>query len=635
MPRERFLVRIILKFIFSKGQLLLGLLFLYQGAYAQIQSNTDEVLFSELAGDSIWLSQLQYRKTLLNNWKSDADSSFFISNNGKYDPVGELRATYELFVRNPEKPFGYINQPVVCAFPTRKKFLEEKLKIRFKEIHCEERDQWMKSFLGTQSYLVLSDAFPGNPASMFGHTFLLFSRHSPPASAKGLLDYAINFSADTSTASEKSLLYSLKGLFGYFPGRYRIYKFYEIANQYNNFDSRDIWYLKIPFTDQQLQRFLDHIWEIFTTTQFDYYFFDQNCSFRILAAFDYADPQLKLMDEFYNRFPLYYVAPLSTFRAVADRYNVTDLQFSPSIWKRVRKKVNSLSSIQYKSFSSFKNDVTNLNQESDVSTLDALALYFDYKKRTASDLTEDTLLKLRSTLVRRSEIEIVSKPEEQILPRGTPLESHRNKAAWIGWSQENAQSRDISNSAIFGARASYHDLLNPAVGYDTWSDLTALDFELHLTSKKAEFNFFKVINIRSLFPVEGYEKKVSWATDGGYDSVFKNYFKGGVGYAIQNKIENLLGYFYFMPLVSSNEILTESRGYTFLLEAGAVHDLAGVGRIWIYGLKNIGGSDSARLAVDSIVTQLSYPLRKNHELRLRHLLKSDDTALKFIYQLQF
>ncbi len=598
---------------------------------------TTEKPWARWAEDEIWLSQLQYQKNIFNNWFSGADSGFFVSPVGKINPAAELQADYELFLNAPEKPWGYANQPVICAFPTRRKFLEEKLNIKFKSNTCTERDQWMKAFTGSQLYLVFSDAFPDNPASMFGHTFLLFSKNSPLDSAKGLLDYSVNFSADTASTSEKSLLYSLKGLFGYFPGRYRIYKFYQMANMYANFDSRDIWYLRIPFGDEKLQRFLDHIWEIFTTTSFDYYFFDQNCSYRLMAAFDYADPSLHLMNEFHSRFPIYYVAPLSTFRSVANRFEATELQYTPSIWKRLRKKVDSLTKQQHENFLELKKDLSGLQKESDIETLDALALYYDYKKRTSSEngLSDETLDHLRNILVHRSEIETPSLPELKIKPLSTPLQSHLNKAAWFGVGQQKLDS--LTNPyGIFGMRALYHDLLNPAAGYDSWSDLTVLDTEIHFQDQKTKINFFKIVNIRSLFPAEAYEMKTSWMTDGGYDSTFKYYFRGGAGYAIQNKNENLLAYFYLTPLLSTNEFITLGKGYALLTEIGTIYDWSKAGRIWLYGIKNLeAGNRTANEIADALVLQGSYYLNTNHELRLKWTEKKNQQTVGVNFHFQF
>lgn len=590
-----------------------------------------------LSQEKEWLSQIQYRKTWQGSWRSEASQSFFISQQGQIDPAAELMASYDLLKNNPQKPWGYIHQPAICAFPMRKAFFEKHLKIQFPDISCDEKNEWLKSFTDTQVYLTFSDAFPNNPASMFGHTFLLFTKNNP-VSAKALLDYAINFSADTAEPgrekNEKSLIYMIKGLFGFYPGRYQVNKFYQLTNQYVNYDSRDLWYLKIPLTDEQRQRLLDHIWEIFTNTHFDYYFFDQNCSYRLLAALDYANPELQLINEFHYVFPIYYVSPLSTYRAVAARYQDSQEEFSPSIRRRLRNKIQSLLPEQYSKFESERVDLNNLQHENDIAVLDTLTLYFDYQKRVASSnyLPETTLQYLQKSLSRRAEIQIPSEPESNIKKPPSPLSSHFNRALWLGANT----TQEKKSSILLGTRAAYHDILNQSSGYEKWSDLRALDLELSIAPEITKVQHFTIASIKSFFPIESFELKPSWIAEGGFDHFYDYYLKGGVGFSVQSKDEQSLGFIFLNPLLTMNPALNRQHALAIEAEFGFIHQFENAARFMISYRKYAGApwtqfTDSE----DSTNLLASFYLRKNLDLRLGLLRQNQINEYSFVGQFQF
>ena len=65
----------------------------------------------------------------------------------------------------------------------------------------------------TNITVIFASSYPGNPASLFGHTMLRVHRSSATAE-QPLLDEGIGFAADVDT--DNALLYAIKGLFGGF-----------------------------------------------------------------------------------------------------------------------------------------------------------------------------------------------------------------------------------------------------------------------------------------------------------------------------------------------------------------------------------------------------------------------------------
>ena len=60
---------------------------------------------------------------------------------------------------------------------------------------------------------------------------------------------------------------------------------------------RDVWEYPLTFTPEEVQQFARHVWET-KDTYFDYYFFDENCSYRLLALLDAASERSDLADDF-------------------------------------------------------------------------------------------------------------------------------------------------------------------------------------------------------------------------------------------------------------------------------------------------------------------------------------------------
>lgn len=495
-------------------------------------------------------------------------------------------------------------------------------------------EAWKKPFVGTEFYLIFSDAYPNNPASMFGHTFVLFSKTFPPDSAKGFLDYSINFSADTPATDEKSLLYTIKGLFGGYPSRYRLHPFYQMTNQYINWDSRDLWYLKVPWTQEQNDRFLEHVWEIFTNTHFDYYFLDENCSYRLLSAMDYADPGLNLVNEFYSKFPVYYVSPISTYKYVAKRYkNLVSEYYTPSIRKSLRAEIQNLSPKAQKDFKNGLEDVSAIKSEKDPQVLDALISYFDYRKRTSSKdgLSEEILGKLDASLRRRAAVVGESKEKTKPQQPSSPLQSHSNKSIWIG-----GQSQDGKTTSLVGGKVGYHDFLSPSAGYERWSHLNFLQTTFQEKNKILQIDSLVVADIISFFPVESYDKKISWRVEGGYDQEKYGYLKGGIGGAIQSESELELLYVFVSPVVSGRPTLTDGKGYFFEPEVGFAKEFSQRFKIWLYYREMIKSPRWDLESFDeSIALQTSFYIFKNHEFRFSAENKILGPKVSFSWQYNF
>lgn len=586
-------------------------------AYSQPIFNSEDPQqqqqLQQLAYDEIWLNQLQYEPTLAGGWQSDAaEAAFFLARDGRVNPESELRANLEVFLKDPELPWGYARQPIVCAFPTRKKFLEQNLKIKLKNVPCPDYEKWKQSFVGSKLVLIFSDAFPNNPASMFGHTFLLFSKHEPFDSAEGLMDYAVNFSADTSPEDEKSIWYSIKGLLGGYSARYQISPFYVMANQYSGWDSRDLWYMPLNFTESEVERVVEHIWESYTTTSFGYYFFTKNCSYRILTALDYGRPGMQLHQKFNFRWPTYYVTPISTYKEVTDHLGDSDNEYyTPSIRKRFINRLKSLDQSKLYRYQQIIRHPEQVQDEIDVEVVDTVLAFYDYKKKTASAdyLPEEIIQRFRQVALRRASMGATSKAIPYAKKEFSPNLSHKNI---VGQIHVDSQYSGM----LLGIRPGYHDLLSPDDGYIPWSHLEFFNLLMQMQPEKTRVLDLTAVNLTSFFPIESFEWKPSWRAEGGWNFEKKYYLKAGVGLSWEWMDQSLLSYVFVNPeLIEEQKFSVASSRYVTSLEAGLIKKW-GRAKAWISMLNYLREPEwKIRTDATEVQLQASLYLRKNQELR--------------------
>lgn len=154
------------------------------------------------------------------------------SQNCRRNPEAELHATMAAFSREDsgQTPLklGALGLSATCSFPARRLFVERELGYPPRKMKCDEYETW-KSGIGAHAVsLVFSSAYPGSPGSLFGHTFLKFSRqplattqsknlnHAVRFSSAEMLDYSLSFAAATGNAGP--LAYFGYGLTGGFNG---------------------------------------------------------------------------------------------------------------------------------------------------------------------------------------------------------------------------------------------------------------------------------------------------------------------------------------------------------------------------------------------------------------------------------
>jgi hypothetical protein len=529
-----------------------------------------------LGSNPEWKRLLYYSENFLKKPRSIIDSpGFFLSPNGKTDPVSELDANIERIF----SPVGQgldPNDHPFCAFPRRRAWLIKNLNIEpntLPKVTCDRFEEW----LGDKSYdglsVVFSSSYPNNPSSLFGHTFLRLHRapkealnhqstsHLPshlPSQASSqvpsqpskqpskLLDDAINFSAFPDTSNP--LTYSLKGVMGFFPGRFSFTPYYLKVQEYSNAESRDLWEYRLNFDREDIANTILALWEM-GPHHADYFYFDENCSQIILHFLESIKPSLNLIGW------KFWVIPVDTVKEVVNTPEfVTAVEYRPSALKRFLAKYRPLSTKEQDILDDFSksHDADNLlSRVADFSLpqkaafLDAVIEYLDFYDRLAGSNIGKNFSKLRPELLRlRATLPLVTEKPTEIPVRERPDIGH--DSARIGYEAGLMGRSEFMHQ--FHWRPALHDKMSLDRGYAAGLGIDFFDFYLrHIPSqRRVDVKEFYPIRIVSLPSLESIVRKPAWnlslGTDLDYSCAFegirrvssltgcRSYFlKGGIG----------------------------------------------------------------------------------------------------------
>jgi len=411
----------------------------------------------------------QWRALLHINLQTEADElesyvddvNFFLAIDGAKNPENELLATIEAL-----KAQGDIQ----CKFPARTLFLLENIEDLAKEVEpfvCQEYLDWRSTLKTTNVVLVFASAQLNSPSSMYGHTFLRFDPDNVEQNST-YLSYALNFGA-TVPEGEGGFLYAARGLTGGYPGYFAANPYFEKIKEYSRLENRDLWEYKLDLTQEEINTMLAHIWEL-QGISFEYYFFDENCSFRLLELLDVARPGLYLA----KNFPVT-AMPLDTVRVVQEADLIRETNYRPSILTELKAQLAMLSAEESELALALSQDIEVLNSDEFLKLskvqqqgiVDSAYRYLRYQNTfngRPKETTRRSFLLLRRLNENRTKLVIpIEQPDRPDLG---------HKTAMLGFSL--GQNLDKSFAEI-KYRGSYHDLLDPISGYYTGMSLNMVN----------------------------------------------------------------------------------------------------------------------------------------------------------------
>lgn len=430
-----------------------------------------------------------------------------------------------------------------CQFPARYTILKQQFPNKISEgklKDCHELQDWIGEIGHDSISIIYASAYPNNPASMFGHTLLRFSKKERPE----LLDYVVAFLAAVDP-NDSPPVYTWRGITGGYLGYFEIEKFSQSIGLYNNAESRDLWEYKIPLNQHQRLILTYHLWELIQDVGFKYYFFNQNCSTLLLSLLEVAAPEWTLTEGL-----PFFVLPMETLKYIHNQSEGLELiNLRRSLQSQLEYNISKLTQTEKNLFIQMKSNVRELKDNSENKKL--LNLLIDYwhiqNYRAQTNLPApqkelmNTTLSLRAkhgqSKSKNHKKDDVYISEAQI--NVSPLYSHNPRRISVGHRKNN-----ISASASMGL----HRLDDPPNGHHEFAYIEYLGIETSYNYKSDSFEIdqITVIDITSLeqftttFPRQSWNISSHWSKKGHFwmKNKSRHNLNGAVG--ISRQTHNLI-----------------------------------------------------------------------------------------------
>ena len=481
---------------------------------AELLARADAV---DLAARREWQTLLHYRPDAQGVVSDADDPRFFLSPTGKNDPAAELAATLRAFFT--DKPVGGDPQPAQCAFIARYRWLKAELNFddrRLPPQTCERFQHWFRELNAEAATLIFASAYLNNPASLFGHTLLRLDQRGQTEQTR-LLAYTINYAADDSDSNV--LMYAIDGIAGGFKGRFDIQPYYKLVRAYSDLESRDLWEYRLNLRPPQLQRLIEHVWEL-RGVEFDYYFFRENCAWQLLTLLEAADPDLRLSDAF-----TFWTLPADTIRQMVQQPELVGAAVArPARGTIIQRRYPALTASE-------QSLARRLWRDPDMTAAPEFARLAPERQALLLELALDQRQYQRAgrsekgaelppdagahrLLTARQALTVPATPVV-IEPFATrPETGHASRRLGFGLGQ-----RDGAAFVELNARASYHDLLEPDAGYTPDAQIELLSVALRHYPERGGLTLDRltVLDITSLPSLNALTLRPAWRIHAGWE----------------------------------------------------------------------------------------------------------------------
>lgn len=296
-------------------------------AHAEVSAATvvgsayTEAPLNQWAYSPEWFALLYYRGGIGEVESEADDTAFFLSPAGKTDPVAELGASLQ----------GFADAQVTgdahpqCRFPARYHWLKQVAPVVFASAPVQACPGF-SAFAERMGARAVTMVYPvpnmDDVSTLFGHSFLRLDRDPAPEVDKSE-DYTLNFAALLKKGDDQSDLVT-KGLSGELEGVFTVLPYRKKLKEYLRMEARDVWEYRLNFTQAETDQLVRHAWEV-RTAYFEYEFFEENCSYRMLNYLDVARPGLGLRDQY-----ALYVIPMDAVETVIEVGIVDNVHYQPS-----------------------------------------------------------------------------------------------------------------------------------------------------------------------------------------------------------------------------------------------------------------------------------------------------------------
>lgn len=463
-----------------------------------------------------WIKLLHYKPRTFGGYRSEVlNRNFFNAEQGHYNSRAELAATLEAFFSDLQETDDQQNPQ--CRFIARYHWLDSQLEFdpdRLRPRPCKRFDNWYETIDPHQLTLIFPAGTDNSPSSMFGHTLIRIDRQNQTEDTR-LSSYSINFAAETDETN--GIAFAYKGIMGGYPGRFSIMPYYEKVNQYNQMENRDIWEYQLDFTPEEIDRLLRHAWEV-GQSDFAYYFFLQNCSYRLLELLDIARPGMNTADEFD-----WFAIPGDTVHvALQEKGILKKAVYRPSHRTRLNHTLDNMTAHEQ----GLVRELAERSRAVDDAALLQLPArqrarvyetaydYLQYQLNSGDDNRDAIAKASYQLLLARSELEQTSSTNPVPVPEVRLDQGHGSSRIAAGY--VNADHHDVME---FKLRPAYHDLLDPRPGYTEGAQINFFDLTVRhdFDQDQTRLHALRLVDITSLVGRTDFFKPISWKFNMGFE----------------------------------------------------------------------------------------------------------------------
>ena len=520
-----------------------------------------------------WHNLLHYEKQgwLHSSYESEVDDvRFFNAKDGKVNPQSELLETISSFYK--ESEIG--DQHPQCRFVARLNWLKKQFPDELKDlpvVQCADYKEWRDIVPSHKVTLIFPAYHLNSPSSMFGHTLLRLDK-AKEANSSDWLSMGVNFGANV-MSGDNSLFYAFKGLSGGYPGFFIVEPYFRKIQEYNQKEKRDIWEYPLNLTSEETNRMVEHLWEL-KEIEFDYYFFDENCSYRLLELLEVGRPGIDLTSEYGSS-----VIPIDTIRSIKKAGLIVDSQYRPSQVTVLENLLKQIKPEHRRYIQSLSDDTSELATEEfkKVSEAEQRKIittaykYLRYKKtgeeRDESSVT--TSFKLLSALSKSTAEDITTTVP---LP-SRPESGHLSKRANI-----NVGREDERDYVELGVRFAFHSFEDNLQGFLQGAQINMGNINLRsFEDESIKLQRFDVVDIFSLTPRSALFDPLSWKIYTGLERQLTNgknklvaHVTGGAGVSYE-PINDALVYGILIGRIERNSEFERTIEYAIGMNAGALY----------------------------------------------------------------
>jgi hypothetical protein len=367
------------------------------------------------------------------------------------------------------------------------------------------------------------------------------------------------------------------------------------------------------------------VWEL-DKVNFDYYFFDENCSYRLLELIEVARPGLDLTSEFGV-----FAIPIDTVRAVERAGLIDSVYFRPSNQSVVTFNINLLERKERRLARRMADDLAVMDEPAFIALDDdtqnqVVYTAYKYLRYIVNESDRDDDVAERSyEMLRFLAGRNLGELSDRKPPAPTdPLEGHRTML--LGASVGAEDGKWFSDLEW---RLAYHDLLDDIEGFPRDMSLNMGRLVLrYRESDGLQLQRLDLVEITSTPPRDQFYKPLAWTTSVGFDRQFTNgddeltfQGNGGVGFAWNSVFDGRLVTMlrtraeYNEGFRDSNVDIAGGGSLMYILQRPFVNTL-----VQFETLHFVGGTDRQLIEFGQ-----NYALARQHALRVNFKRSIDES----------